>query len=166
MKKGLLIFFGIGAISLVYAQQTSQTVIASSGNYDQVNTVSIEWTLGELAVQSLEGSNIMLTEGFHQPQLDVILVPPHVVLSSQLKVTVSPNPTQGILYIKIRSELDKQAVLSLSTLDGRLVQKETIILSQGDIEWNLSKYYSGLYILTLHTKKGELLRSFKIIKYY
>lgn len=166
MKKVLSLFFGIGTLSLVFAQQTNQSVIAASGNYDQVNTTSIEWTLGELAVQSLEGSNIMLTEGFHQPLLDAFLGPPHVLLSSQIKVSVSPNPTQGILKIKINSELDQSAVLSLSTLVGRLVQNETINLSQGGVEWNISKYFSGLYLLTLHTEKGQLVRSFKIIKYY
>ena len=165
-NKKFLLLLGFSLPALVYAQESSHSVIAPAGTSEKGSTITLDWTMGELAVQSSETSNILLTEGFHQPMLIVeeVLEAPETPLSNQLNVWVGPNPTSANLYIKIDSELGGEAVLSLKTIKGRLLRSETVNLLMGDYEWNLGQYPSGLYLVTLHTKEGELLKSYKVIK--
>jgi hypothetical protein len=46
-----------------YAQQ----VIASAGGYYEGDNISISWTLGETVVETFQGADIILTQGFQQP---------------------------------------------------------------------------------------------------
>ncbi len=156
----------IGLITLIHAQQTEQAVIAPAGSVDEIHTISIEWTLGELAVQTLTNQNIMLTEGFHQPWLQVeeIIIPPQIVLDKQVQVSVFPNPVQFKLNIKIEADLEGKARLSLKTIEGQLMKSETIDFDSKVHEWDIINYPAGFYVLTLHNHKGELLKSFKITK--
>lgn len=156
----------IGIMSLMHAQKTDQSVLASAGNFDKVSTISIEWTLGEMAGQTHVNSDVILTEGFHQSWLQVeeIMTSQQTLWVEQMEVSVFPNPTPAELHIKIDSGLEEKGVLSLKNLEGRSLQSETINLSSGNHQWNMINYPAGLYVLTLHTQKGELLKSFKITK--
>ena len=51
----------------------SQSVISSSGNSNSSDDYTISWTIGELAISTINNSDITLTQGFHQPLIvDVI----------------------------------------------------------------------------------------------
>jgi hypothetical protein len=55
------------------AQSLSPVVLASSGGYFESGTVSLSWTLGEMATETFSGSNIILTQGFQQPVVGVVI---------------------------------------------------------------------------------------------
>ena len=56
----VLILFSVSG----YAQITLEpSVIASGGEYAETETMSISWTLGELATTTLSGSDMILTQG-------------------------------------------------------------------------------------------------------
>ena len=156
----------IGLAGMTHAQQTDRSVLATAGNTDEASTVSIEWTMGEIAVQSSTTANTILTEGFHQPilQVEEIMEVTQDVFTEQIDISVFPNPTLGELHIKIRNDMAGKGVLSLWTINGILLQKDIVDLTWGDYQRSLIKYPAGLYILSFHTQKGELLKSFKIIK--
>ena len=165
-RKNLLIILCLSIGTMLQAQQSDLAVIAPAGSSDETTSLTLDWTLGELAVQSLEDFGVMLTEGFHQTWLFIedILNPPEDSSNNQFTVSVSPNPTPAELHIKIDSYLEGKGALALNTLNGQLMKYETINLSSGDHEWSMANYPAGLYILTLKTEKGELLKSFKITK--
>jgi hypothetical protein len=55
-------------LSFAFAVSSSaQQVIASAGDYFEGDNISISWTLGEPVIETFEGSNIILTQGFQQP---------------------------------------------------------------------------------------------------
>jgi len=169
-RKYNLLILCISIVTLLQAQQTNTAVIAPAGTSTNGTAVMLDWTLGELAVQSLETSNRLFTEGFHQPVLIVKETTEEedtpILFNGQIDVWVGPNPTVSILYIKIDTDLEGQAVLSLRTIEGKLLKNERISLSSTDHEWDMSQYPGGLYILAIHTEKGEMLRTFKITKAY
>jgi hypothetical protein len=59
--------------SNLFAQQVSPTVIASAGASFQSSEFSLDYTLGETFVTTLTGTDITLTQGFHQPAAMVVL---------------------------------------------------------------------------------------------
>ncbi|MFA6260574.1 MAG: gliding motility-associated C-terminal domain-containing protein [Bacteroidia bacterium] len=56
------------------AQFISRAVISSAGATANAPGMSMDWTIGEVIVETAAGTNHMLTQGFHQPDLLVIPV--------------------------------------------------------------------------------------------
>jgi len=66
--KILITFCCILTLSMALrAQSLSPTVMATSGDYYSGANVTLSWTLGELATETLYGGNNILTQGFQQP---------------------------------------------------------------------------------------------------
>jgi len=55
------------------AQQLTPTVIASAGASFQAATFSIDYTLGETFITTLSNGSNILTQGFHQPSVTVVV---------------------------------------------------------------------------------------------
>lgn len=53
--------------NIVKAQFVSQTVVSSAGNSTSFNGGTMEWTLGEVTIDTYASSNLYFTQGFHQP---------------------------------------------------------------------------------------------------
>lgn len=174
MKKKLLLpMIGLGLAYMGVAQSLSPSVISSSGAVSQGEHIQLEWTLGEPAVQSLRTSDGLITEGFHQPILNVEALevpenPPDFAMDSvvegELKITIAPNPVQALLSIQIESDMDQQGIIFLSDLSGKKLQQTDANLLNERLEWDFSPFPSGMYLLSFYTKKGELLKTFKVTK--
>ncbi|HSU51599.1 MAG TPA: hypothetical protein VLJ41_13435 [Segetibacter sp.] len=54
-----------------FYQQNEQSVIATAGDISKAGDISLEWTLGERAIESVSTSSSLYTQGFHQPLLEV-----------------------------------------------------------------------------------------------
>ena len=167
-RKKMLLFLLLSMGTLVYAQQADPSVIAPAGTTATGTTITLDWTLGELLTQTRHTTEGMLTEGFHQPALtveEVLTAAPESGIG-QFDVLVYPNPTQANVHITIMVGPEGQGELALQSLDGHLLRAETINLASGDHAWSLATYPAGLYLISLKTKQGELLKSFKITKTY
>jgi len=57
------LLFILGSSIGVYSQQ----VISSSGGNTERSDISIDWTIGESIISSVEETTVNLTQGFHQP---------------------------------------------------------------------------------------------------
>ncbi len=165
MKKALLIFLGVGLLSIACAQQTYLSVIAPAGNADQLNGVVMEWTMGEMAIMSLETIEGYMTQGFHQPMLSVqAMKVPQLVTEKEITMNVRPNPVTTRLTINLESELPGSAFLYLSDMKGMILKTEKINQGTGDLQWDMADFSAGIYLLSLRSEKGELIKSFKIVK--
>jgi hypothetical protein len=165
MKKVLLTFIGAGIISFACAQQTNLAVIAPSGNSDTANGVVIDWTMGELAIMSLETPGGFFTQGFHQPNISVeTLQVPNLNTAEEVVMTVRPNPVSAKLLIDFDIAPGGTAMLTLMNMEGALLKKQQVALEPGSLEWNTVEYPAGIYILSLRKEDGTLIRSFKIVK--
>jgi hypothetical protein len=81
--------------------------------------------------------------------------------STNAQLDVSPNPATTILHFKISTSKKSKAVLNILDLNGRVV--ETVYsgsLPTGNkiIEWDASKLKRGIYISTLTTDKGQIVK--------
>ncbi len=69
--KSILSFISIFFVSLIaYSQSVSPSAIVSAGNATTVGGVYVSWSVGETFVTTLSAGDIILTQGFQQPEVD------------------------------------------------------------------------------------------------
>jgi len=172
MKKKFLFFFlclGIGFWA--QSQSLSPDIIASGGDISNSSALSLEWTLGELMVTTNQTRSGNLTEGFHQPFLNISELPEivfssdsHDDLHSDLKVDVWPNPVHSIVNFQLESDTENQYFLECFDIRGGIVTSKTKISPSTLTKIDLDQYPSGMYFLKLSNEESDLIKTFIINK--
>jgi hypothetical protein len=148
----LFVFAGLSAqITL------APSVIASGGGYFEGENLSISWTLGELAVSTLTGDNLILTQGFQQPfDIDVGMEEHEL----NWGISVYPNPVGDQLRIRFDTESEGDYFIEIQDVTGRVIaQEHHRQVMPGDIVLlNTSTYTSGIYFLKVLTGDRQQLQ--------
>lgn len=167
MKKLLfLLAIGLFCLGPVVAQTMAPSVISSAGGAERTPTLSLEWTLGELAVQSLETRNGLQTEGFHQPVLKVeaqALVNENE-LAARYDIQIRPNPVRSYLQVNVRSEETAAIQLTLIDLNGKVLIRRTLAYPFDFSALDMEAYPAGLYLLRFQRNDGQAITTFKVSK--
>ena len=145
-------FFTVAGINAQISLAPS--VIASGGGYGENGNISISWTLGELAVSTLTGSDMMLTQGFQQPfDIDVGIDKNEV----QWGISVYPNPVGDELQIRFDIETQGDFFIEVQDITGRVIKQEQHRqVNPGDIVMiNTADYTHGVYFLKVMTTDGQ-----------
>lgn len=159
MKKIKLIAIIIGVI-LVGSQSSSQEVISPTGGNAQAQGVQLNWTLGEPVIETIVSVEYTLTQGFHQTKLTVTSVS---LFNENTNITAYPNPTSDIVFVKFTGDEFLKSKAELFTSDGKLLK--ILELNSEINQLNVKQLSNGEYFLRI-SKKGQVLRSFKIIKIF
>jgi hypothetical protein len=148
--------------------QLDRIVVASSGTYAQTGNLSLSFTVGEpatLTAVTLSGS-LVVTMGFQQPVQDD-LVGIQGPVSVPVEYEVFPNPTSGLLFLKLSSE--QPVTLTVDVLDAR--GRHTSVPSQrlgfvgtNETIFNFSSLADGIYLLRVRELEGKVLKTLKIQK--
>lgn len=147
----VLILFSVSG----YAQITLEpSVIASGGEYAETETMSLSWTLGELAITTLSGGDMILTQGFQQP-IDFGTGIGAEELNWQ--ITAYPNPVSDALFIRFDIDMTREFWIEVQDVTGRVIsleQKKEVF--PGDvIQLNTSTFSYGVYFLKVFTPDKE-----------
>ena len=167
MKKNILLFMLALCISIhASSQRLSQTVIATEGGSSTTGRITLEWTLGELAVESLTSGNRLYTQGFHQPISVKILYrqPAPLLQEPDFEIIVAPNPVQSLLMINSVSTRSQSFRFTLTDITGKKLWSRSNVAASSSSRIDMKGIISGLYILNVHAASGQLLRTYKIIK--
>lgn len=81
-------------------------------------------------------------------------------------ISIYPNPTQNIVYVKATRPLSNLESLEITSIDGRLVQKWDAKLYENKQEFTLqlnSNVISGMYLLRLRTKETVAIKRLSIL---
>lgn len=74
-KNSIIIFlFSFLIISNAFAQTLSPRVMPSTGGYFSAGGKSLSWTMGETFTSTLTASNVILTQGFQQPYVELTVL--------------------------------------------------------------------------------------------
>lgn len=130
------------------------TVIGSDG--------TISYSIGQIAVQIVSDGTFTVSEGVQQPyEIMVIGVDayPNITLCAKLY----PNPTSGLVVLAVEGmELSSEKIEgNLMDLQGKILKQ--LIINEENTTLDISDMPAGTYMLTLR-QKGELLKTFKIVK--
>lgn len=153
-----------GLLFSVYcmAQSVTPQVVASAGNYYDNGTISISWTLGEPVIATAVSTDVTLTQGFQQPDYNVVLV--EHVSNPQLDVNVFPNPTTGLLNIQWTGKPDANATISLFDMSGKQIINQQVVTGNATGSVNISELANASYVLKIVAKDLTFSKEYRIVK--
>lgn len=156
----LLIFSG-------YAQSTSPTVIASSGNYSTNSGYSLSSTMGELIVPTFSSPFYFLTQGFQQPTPKKVGVVEYS--SEDFIINVYPNPAIDVIYIDINNAQNDNFVIEMYDLLGQRLNLSRFlenISGNTTCSISLEELPIAIYLLKIYSTDNRFQKSIKINKAY
>lgn len=136
----LLIHICQGQISL------DRSVIAAGGAYAENETISLSWTLGELATSTLSGEGLILTQGFQQAMTVGTGLESK---EAEWSVSVYPNPVNEELRVRFNIQHSEGFFIEIQDVTGRVIyQTQHMLVQAGDeVILNTSGYSTGIYFL-------------------
>ena len=146
----------------VSGQSLNPEIVSSAGETYQGSSMQIDWTLGELSIVTIQNASKQITQGFHQPIYTITSVNE---LPQELgEVNVYPNPTSGIIMIKINLDNTQNVRVQLIDFNGKLIWTKKENGSQ--IEWDesIKNLPNGTYFLNLMFNGNKHSQTFKILK--
>ena len=160
MKKHIFLF----ATFVSAFAASAQEVVSSQGEtYSNANG-SIDFTVGEVIVNTGTNGTNDLTQGFHQTNWNFLGVEDY---APDHQVIIFPNPTQDVLNIK--TSVYENVTYTLYDAQGKLVMQNILSVEQTPIQ--VSQLAPGSYSLELifeNTNDGTLSSSkrktFKLVK--
>lgn len=156
MRKVFTILFFI-SLATGYSQSITPTVIASAGDHFSSATAQISWTLGETVIETVGSASAILTQGFHQSDLNANSVEEQ---SQQFSWNAFPNPTTGMVNL---SSTQTYSLLEcqLFTIDGKQIYS-TGYNTASSFQIDMNSYPSGIYLLEI--RNNEFKQHFTLIK--
>lgn len=175
MKKSVILLpVGICFCILSFAQSLDRTVLASSGGSDKTNTISLDWTLGELATETVSASGKMYSQGFQQSILlgtsnsRTTSEETKSVVTSDIdgyRIVVAPNPVTSIVNFRISSSKNINVTVTVSDVNGALLKQRATKSDAGNLQIDMSGFAAGMYFLTVKdVANNRILQTFKLVK--
>jgi len=146
----------IGALVLSLSTYGQEVVSTQGESYTNVNG-SIDFTIGEVVINTVSDGTNDLTQGFHQTNWNFLGVDDH---EQSLDATVFPNPMGSELHIQTASYENLTYVLYDAA--GRIVAEEKLGSTETSID--VSAYAPSSYSLVLRNENQEKVKTFKLVK--
>ena len=152
MKKQIFLF----AMFVAAFAASAQEVVSSQGEtYSNANG-SIDFTVGEVIINTGTNGTNDLTQGFHQTNWNFVGVED---FAPAYQVTIFPNPTQDVLNIK--TSVFENVTYTLYDAQGKLVLQNILFAEQTPIQ--VSQLAPGSYSLMLKSET-QIFKTFKLVK--
>lgn len=160
MKK--IITFAVAALPvLACAQSITPEVVASAGDHYENGNVQLSWTLGEVAVQTLDNGTNIITEGFHQNDITITSI--EEISELEMDVNVFPNPTQHFINLEF-SNNQNQVTAVLFDMNGKEISRMDVDAFQMEAGIDVSDLAAGGYLLRLTEENGKFTSTHQIHK--
>jgi hypothetical protein len=152
MKKHTLVLFSLFATLSVSAQE----VVSTQGDSYSNASGSIDFTLGEVVINTGTDGTNDLTQGFHQTNWNFVGLED---FAPNYEAIIFPNPTSAIL--NIRTSTFENVMYTLYDAQGQMVMQDILSAEQTPIQ--VSQLAPGSYLLTLNNETQKL-KTFKLLK--
>ena len=164
MKRIIYLLIILCPAALQAQVEVSPQVVSTAGGYMTGTNITLSYTVGELAVQTLTAGSLMLTEGFQQP-LDIGVFKQET-MQVDCQVKTWPNPVSKDLYLQVDSDIQQDLVLEAMDLSGRIhmVRKIEASLFDAPFRVDLSNLAGGVYLIKIRTADHSIQRMIKILK--
>lgn len=157
MNRCTLVLFSLIASGIV----SSQEVISSQGDSYTNESANIDFTIGEVIIDTGTDGTNYITQGFHQTNWSFLGVED---FDPNYEAIIFPNPTEDVL--NIRTSAFENVTYSLYDAQGKLVIQDKLSSEQTPIQ--VSQLAPGSYSLTLNKQMRENqdlpLKTFKLVK--
>ena len=151
-KKTAFVLFSLFVTITVSAQE----VVSTQGDSYSNASGNIDFTIGEVIIDTGTDGTNDLTQGFHQTNWNFLGVED---FAPDYEVLFFPNPTEDVLNIK--TSTFENVTYTLYDAQGKLVMQDKLSAEQTPIQ--VSQLAPGNYSITLSNGTQEL-KTFKLIK--
>lgn len=162
MKVFLFLLLCSSITSYCLAQDKDLNVVATAGSSYEANGLVLDWTLGEVSIQTLENSSTILTQGFHQPLYSLVAV--HTISEDIGVISVLPNPFSDAFEIKMNFKKSEKGTVQLHTMEGNLLWKKTFGGKDLLEKYDAAILPSGSYLLAISLSDDSVIQTYTILK--
>jgi Secretion system C-terminal sorting domain len=138
---------------------TSIGSIAAKGNSSSTNSYSF---LDQFPINGINYYRLKTLDVDTKFSLSSVI--PIKIEQKTFSLNAYPNPVKNVLNLQINSNLQTDAILTITDLSGRIVQQENRIMGLGTSTFNLKvdNLIKGTYFITVKSKAGN--QQLKLIK--
>lgn len=149
LRKTLYSTLSVLSFSFIQAQTVTPTVIASDGGSYVNAQGQIEWTIGEPVSETFTNANNSITNGFHQPGLDLATLIKEQRINQE--ILVYPNPVKENLEINFKGIKSGEYKLVMVDALGKLIYDTRISLSENvqNFHLKMNDVAAGNYFLSI-----------------
>jgi len=159
MRKLFITGIGFFLIGFVSAQSVSPELVSAAGEHYENTSYQLDWSIGEIAVETYSNASYVLTQGFHQNTYTVTSVDKLAFSDADMKAY--PNPASDFITIESSDDTQKELTVELSDIQGKVYLIEKYTATKKKV--NLEHFSKGIYFLNVKSE-GKTIKSFKIIK--
>jgi len=161
MNRIVLLLLFILSMNNIRSQSLSPEVLSSSGETFVCQTFTIDWTLGELAITTIQNTNNQITQGFHQSYelTDINELP--IDIGS---IKVFPNPISNWLHVELNFLKHRSVQIKLLDNNGKLVLKKSVSGQQIVDKLSIHDLPIGTYLINFQIDKSVYSQTIKIQK--
>ena len=150
-KRTLLVFSLLSTLAV-----SAQEVISTQGDSYSNGTGSLDFTIGEVVINTGTDGTNDLTQGFHQTNWNFLGVEDY---APNYEAIIFPNPTSELL--NIRTSTFENVTYTLYDAQGKVVLQDKLSAEQTPIQ--VSQLAPGSYSLKLNNETQNL-KTFKLVK--
>ena len=147
----------------IQAQELTRSVIAVDGGEVRNSHLTLNWTLGQTATETVSADGMILTQGFQQPTLVIERQTPSTV-SPGFDVDIYPNPATSEINEQPRAELETKYEVIITDVTGQVLTTIRSDSSLGNTTVNVAQYPGGTYFITVISEADRAPATYKLIK--
>ena len=162
MKKFLLFTFLLISTRGLFAQKLTPQILSSAGTRYQTSTMTIDWTLGELSITTIQGSSNIITQGFHQPKY--IITGIDELDKNFGTISVYPNPTNDVIQMNMSFNRISSVQVYLIDINGKQLWNNEYNGQHMTESTSIKDLPNGSYFLNFIIDGNKSSQTFKIQK--
>jgi hypothetical protein len=132
-------------------------IVSSGGGAHSASSISIDFTVGDIAVESFDQGSLRLFEGFQAVNYGLGLI---TGLQPEVMFSFYPNPTQK--FLTIEADFSPGSRFRVTDLSGKILELPAELTPHKAVV-DVSSLPSSLYLLTIQETTG-ISRTVKFIK--
>lgn len=159
----ILIPFLVVSWTSVFSQQLSHQVLVPLAGVAADSKVSYSQTVGETAVEIVECSQYVFTQGFQQPGIKLAREEP----PPGTGVKIYPNPVIDYVTVELFGETARVFRIDFIDITGTLVMTDKKTFNDQfwyKEQYNIDNLIRGFYLIRISSEDGFMNRIFKIEK--
>lgn len=173
LRIGTFLLFLMALHSQAPCQSISLDVLCASSNsgtgvFASGQSFCMDWTIGEAVVETVNSTQVLLTQGFHQyddkVRCDTIVSSEAGAGEFSISPLIFPNPTADVLGVRCDLMQYHDVILVLTDLKGNTVFYKALQTAWINERIPLEHVSAGEYFLRIILADGTLISTNKIIK--
>jgi hypothetical protein len=147
------------------SQSLGPTIISPAGGSSLTPKYTIDWTMGEFAVETVFTNAKMYTQGFHQPLQIITTSAAAARTGVEYNISTSPNPVLSILNFSVSSVKTVNVFVTIADVHGVIFKQYKVSSANGSLQIDMSGLPAGTYTLTVRDGvAAHIIKTYQIIK--